>query len=182
MKTDMPTPHPIESRPLEHLRTADSHGPRHHFTWILAAFVLHGVVAPASAAPVAHACTADTAARLEVTVRNLKSDRGNVVFTLYPDDRKRWLAHHGQLFKFTVPATSPVTRACIALPAAASYALAVYHDENGNRHFDRNWIGMPAEGYGVSRNPTSLIGLPALKDSRFTAGDGTTALEIVLHY
>ncbi len=154
----------------------------HHSTLIAVAFALLCTAFPAASATADHACNDSTRTRLEVTVRNVKSSRGSVMLTVYPANKERWLAKRGKLFKLEVPATAPVTHACIALPTAAGYALAVYHDENGNRHFDRNWIGLPVEGFGVSRNPSSLIGLPSLEDSRFDALDGTTTLDIILHY
>ena len=32
------------------------------------------------------------------------------------------------------------------------YAITVYHDKNDNRQFDKNWLGMPKEDWGVSNN------------------------------
>jgi uncharacterized protein (DUF2141 family) len=32
---------------------------------------------------------------------------------------------------------------CVAAPEKGQYAVVVYHDENGNHKFDRNWIGFP---------------------------------------
>ena len=49
----------------------------------------------------------------------------------------------------------------IFLPAPGTYALAVYHDANANRHIDRSGIGLPEEGYGFSNNAPALFGLPS---------------------
>ena len=35
-----------------------------------------------------------------------------------------------------------------------TYAVVVLHDENDNRQCDRNRLGIPLEGYGVSNNRT----------------------------
>ena len=33
-----------------------------------------------------------------------------------------------------------------------SYAIALFHDENENKKLDKNFLGMPKEGYGFSNN------------------------------
>ena len=43
------------------------------------------------------------------------------------------------------------------------YTVVVYHDENGNEEFDKNFLGIPKESYGFSNNvrqvrPTILCG------------------------
>ncbi|MBC8009694.1 MAG: DUF2141 domain-containing protein [Burkholderiales bacterium] len=49
--------------------------------------------------------------------------------------------------------------------APGSYALAAVHDENESGEMDTNWIGMPREGMGFSRDPKSFLGPPKFKDS-----------------
>jgi uncharacterized protein (DUF2141 family) len=48
------------------------------------------------------------------------------------------------------------------------YAVAVVHDENGNGRLDRNILGMPVEGYGVSNNRTYAFSAPRWEESRFS--------------
>lgn len=43
----------------------------------------------------------------------------------------------------------------------ARFAVAVYHDQNGNGLLDRNALGIPSERYGFSNNARSLTGPPA---------------------
>ncbi|MEX0297948.1 MAG: DUF2141 domain-containing protein [Kordiimonas sp.] len=38
------------------------------------------------------------------------------------------------------------------------YAIAVYHDVNGNEEMDRNFIGLPKEPYGFSNNARGSFG------------------------
>ena len=52
----------------------------------------------------------------------------------------------------------------LPLILAVLYALALYHDENGNRSFDRTGVGFPAEGFGFSNNPATLADM-GIKDS-----------------
>ena len=40
------------------------------------------------------------------------------------------------------------------------YALAVYHDADSDRSFDRTALGLPSEGFGFSNNPPTFLGMP----------------------
>lgn len=60
------------------------------------------------------------------------------------------------------------------------YAVAVYHDENGNGKFDRNFIGMPKEGYGFSNHARASFGPPSFAKARFTLeGNRTITIKMV---
>ena len=47
-----------------------------------------------------------------------------------------------------------------------TYAIAVYHDADSNRSFNRTGIGLPEEGFGFSNNPGTLFGLPSFRSVR----------------
>jgi uncharacterized protein (DUF2141 family) len=50
-----------------------------------------------------------------------------------------------------VPQGGRVRVTLAELPPGA-YAVAVYQDVNGNQVLDRNWLGVPTEPYGFSRD------------------------------
>ena len=52
----------------------------------------------------------------------------------------------------SIPANSEDRSFAVELPPGR-YAVVVLHDENGNKKLDRNFIGIPTEGYGVTNNP-----------------------------
>lgn len=65
---------------------------------------------------------------------------------------------------------------------SGSYAVAIYHDKNGNGKFDRNSVGMPIEGYGFSQNPIVTNRAPNFGDCLvLLAGSGLTT-QIKLQY
>ena len=41
-----------------------------------------------------------------------------------------------------------------------NYAIAVLHDENNDRQANRNFLGLPTEGFGFSRNPAIGVSAP----------------------
>jgi uncharacterized protein (DUF2141 family) len=116
----------------------------------------------------AEACTGrPSATRLYVDVTRVRSGNGLIAVTLYADDRSKFLAKRGSLYVGRVAAQAGTTRVCIHVPAPGTYALAVYHDEDGNRKFKRSGLGLPAEGYAFSNNAATVFGLPNFRSVRF---------------
>lgn len=128
-------------------------------------------------------CTGPSSAvRLHVDVENVREARGLIAVTLYADDPRRFLARRGSLYVGRVAAVASLTRVCIHLPETGVYALAVYHDEDGNRRFNRNALGMPAEGYGFSNNAPALFGLPSFRSVRLSVPRTGQSTRVRLRY
>lgn len=123
----------------------------------------------------------DGAAKLTVATSSLKSADGEVAVTVYPDDAKRFLAKGGKLARVRTPAVLPVTPACFWLPPGA-YAVAVYHDENGDHAFARDLLGRPKEGYGFSNDAPANMGLPAFTAVRFKLPAGGRTISVHMRY
>lgn len=119
---------------------------------------------------------------LYVNVEGLRSSKGLIAVTLYADDKKKFLVKHGSIYVGRVDAHAPKTRVCMHLPATGVYALGVYHDEDGNRHFKRNFVGMPAEGFGFSNNPSTFFGLPSFTAVRLNVPRTNSETTINLRY
>ena len=63
------------------------------------------------------------------------------------------------------------------------YAVAVVHDENGNGRLDKNFLGLPTEGYGVSNNRTYAASSPKWDESRFNVSSREpVVLRVSLRY
>jgi uncharacterized protein (DUF2141 family) len=105
---------------------------------------------------------------IEVAVEGLRNGDGLVAITLYADNSRKFLVKHGSLYVGRVPAQAGVTRGCIFVPNPGIYAIAIYHDENGDQSFDRTGFGLPKEGYGFSNNPRTLAGLPSFRSVRLS--------------
>ena len=123
-----------------------------------------------------------SATRLIVQVGHLKSNQGEVAVTLYPSDPRRFLAPRGKLLRVRARAVTPMTQACFYLPKPGAYAVAVYHDANANRDFDRNSLGMPTEGYAFSNDAPTKFGVPSFDAVRFVVGPGDTTLRVTMRY
>lgn len=63
-----------------------------------------------------------------------------------------------------------------------SYAVMVYHDENGNGKLDKSPNGMPLEGWGFSRNARGRYGPPAFDDARIDIKPGINDVALDMVY
>ena len=153
--------------------------------WLLLAILAGASPARATgqtAGPCSGADVPATVQHLHVTVTGARSRAGNITFTLYGSDPAAFLAHRGSIFLTRVPLSAAGAEACFALSAPGLYAVAVYHDENDNHHFDRTLIGLPAEGYGFSNDAPVRLGPPSFASARFLVRPGDNRIAIRLRY
>lgn len=130
-------------------------------------------------------CGASEAARqtsLQVRVLGARSDQGRVVVTLWGGDAGRFLKHHGWIARSDAALANHAATVCFALSEPGVYAVSLYHDENGNGHFDRTLLGMPEEGYGVSNDAPTTMGLPSFSSTSMTVGPAGGIATIHLRY
>ena len=134
------------------------------------AFLLLAALGPAAAPASAQAPAAcggpASATRIYVNVQRVRSSNGLIAVTVYGDNPRKFLAKRGALYVVRVPARAPTTRVCVHLPTPGVYGLGVYHDADGDRGYDRNAIGLPAEAYGFSNDPPVIFGLPSFSAVR----------------
>lgn len=153
---------------------AIKHAPKRLRRWTAGLTALAGLgalaatSAPALAAPAG--CSGDLSGKswINVEVTGVKSSSGYVTVTVYADDSSRFLVSKGSLDVVRMPAKEGTFRGCVKLPKNGVYALAVYHDEDSSRKLNRTGLGLPAEGYGFSNNPSTLAGLPTFRSVRLS--------------
>jgi len=106
------------------------------------------------------------AGELTVRVHDIRNSRGTVHIGIFntPDGFPKT---GGELQGATVAVHGGVATASFEVPADGNYAVAVYHDENGNGIFDRNFLGIPKEGYGFSNDAPVFFGPPSFEAARF---------------
>jgi len=64
---------------------------------------------------------------------------------------------------------------------SGNYAIFVFHDENANNKIDKNFVGIPKEGYGASKNKLPFAGAPTFEENKFyVAPNRPTTLTIKL--
>jgi uncharacterized protein (DUF2141 family) len=62
------------------------------------------------------------------------------------------------------------------------YAISVRHDENMNGKLDKNFLGIPEEGYAASNNPGKKLRAPTFDEAKFSLNGTERTVEIKLIY
>lgn len=122
---------------------------------------------------------ADGLVTIVANVTELRSDRGEVSAGLYAS-RQGW-PDHGTSIENCRARPRGRRATCTFRAAPGVYAIGLMHDEDGDRVFDRNFLGLPEEGYGFSNNPGTGLSGPSWESSTFRATEGAT-LTIRMRY
>ena len=107
---------------------------------------------------------------LKITINNIKSVSGTINIGLYnnagdfPEEEKEY-----KLIILEVKALE-ITHTFKDLPQG-EYAIALYHDENKDDECNRNFFGIPKEGYGFSNNIKPTFSAPSFEDTKFQLED-----------
>ncbi len=105
-------------------------------------------------------------AEIIVNINNNKSESGFIHLALY-NDKKKFLEDDGKYIGLKKK-TNLVVQSGINVKnlTEGNYAIAIYHDENGNEKFDR-LFSLPLESYGFSNNAEVFLGPPSFEESSF---------------
>ena len=120
-------------------------------------------------------------AKLTVVVDKLSSKQGEVCMRIYAKEQG-----------FPQSATGAVQSGCTKITGRAAtkefyglkygiYAVALFHDEDGNGKLNTNFLGIPREGFGISNNPTLKLSAPNFKNASFSL-KGNATIKIGMKY
>ena len=103
---------------------------------------------------------------LSVEVQGVKSSLGNINVAVY--NRSHGFLEFEKVFKIDRIATQEATTnfKIMDLPNG-EYAVAIFHDENGNDKLDTNWLGIPKESVAFSNAKIKTFGPPSYKECAF---------------
>ncbi|GJL74065.1 DUF2141 domain-containing protein [Nitrosomonas sp.] len=113
-------------------------------------------------------CNPDIA-QVRVTVNGAGS--GGILSVELYHDPDNFLNKKGRTKRIRIPATEGQHKVCFNLEKQGTYAVASYHDIDGNRKLNKKWNMMPEEPFGLSNNPEQHFGFPKFSDSAFTTDE-----------
>jgi uncharacterized protein (DUF2141 family) len=153
---------------------------------MLALLVVVGVagVADAQRPPLDHLSRAGS---LLVMVSGLRNKKGLVNVTLF--DKAAGFPENATAAAYRVSVelkgeSLPGGALQVSVPdvAPGRYAMIVLHDENSNMKMDKNLLGMPKEGYGVSNDARNRFGPPSFAEALFEVGDDSPRVQVPVRY
>jgi uncharacterized protein (DUF2141 family) len=118
-------------------------------------------------------------ATVTVTVLGLKSEDGAVALALFAS-AEDFKTRSNAVATGRVPPNDGTAVWQVENLQPGTYALAVYHDLNGNGELDRSTLGPPAEPYGFSNDARGTFGPPKFAKAAFEIGPTNRAIEIKL--
>jgi uncharacterized protein (DUF2141 family) len=145
-------------------------------------FAALGVVLLGAAVPAAAEPKGSESSRLTIAVSGFKNGKGQAGIAVFrsadgfPFDRRKAAAgkalpiRQGKV-QWTIPELKP-----------GRYAILVLHDENSNGKMDTNLLGIPTEGYGVSRDARRPFGPPLFEEAAIVVKGAEQAVVIQVKY
>ena len=122
-------------------------------------------------------------AKVLVRIENLENRKGDLLIALFEsEDDFPTLGKHDYAARIEIPKEGVVSHTFLVKPG--TYVAAIVHDENKSGKMDKNYLGVPTEGYGFSKNEFAMFGMPPdFGDAAFYAEKGKTeVLRINLRY
>lgn len=130
-----------------------------------AASLLALVLAPSLAAEAAQAPESKPhpqSCTLVINATGFRTDRGKAGAAVYSSP-KGWPSHNDYAFcGGEIPISHGKATFKFQVPPGV-YAIAVIDDVNENKKLDRNWLGIPTEGFGFANNPRVFLKAPSFK-------------------
>lgn len=100
---------------------------------------------------------------LNVSVEGVATSNGNINIAVY--NQEHGFLKFDKVYKSdSTVAHKGTTEITIKDLPDGEYALALFHDENGNNILDVNWFGIPKETVGFSNAKMKTFGPPSYKE------------------
>jgi len=118
---------------------------------------------------------------ISIPIAGLRNSDGNVRCGLY--NSADGFREPGKELMGVVAPIKAQQATCVFLKVpAGTYAVAVFHAENGETQIGYGLFGKPKQGYGFSRNPSSSFGPPSFAAASFAYKSGTASYPVTLGY
>lgn len=125
------------------------------------------------------------AADLEVVLRGVHSADGQALVAVHqerPDTA--FPSDAGVVANAARPATEGEMTFRFTGLSAGEYAVAAFHDADGDGELNANFVGMPTEGYGFSNDARGFMGPPKFAAAAVSVGGDaeTTQIAVSIQY
>jgi len=122
--------------------------------------------------------------KITIRIKNFESSEGKAKILLFSEkEKKAFPGGKGKALKeFVVPIINNIVEFTFNDLEYGKYAISVHHDEDGNNKLNTNWLGIPNEGLGSSRDAKGFMGPPSFEDAVVELNKNHLALTINMSY
>ncbi len=157
------------------------HGLKRRFRGVYGGIALCGSLAAPQAVP---------AADLTVEVAGIRSDDGVIVLGLYDtsdgfdlalkvfDNPDGFVKDAGRFLGASIRADTGIRHAVFSGLPPGRYAVIAFQDADRDGRIDKNFVGIPTEPYGFSRNASGFLGPPKFDDAAVDVSDEGLSIQI----
>ncbi|MEQ8736441.1 MAG: DUF2141 domain-containing protein [Rhodospirillaceae bacterium] len=117
--------------------------------------------------PIIAVCNGNETYSIALEVHNVRKSRGQITVDLHDDNPEGFLKRLGRIGRVRAPAEAEITNICIPIEHPGVYAIAIYHDKDMDGDFDKNFLGLPSEPYGISNDPAIFLSAPPHSEAAF---------------
>lgn len=110
---------------------------------------------------------------LVVTIENIRNNDGKLLGAVW-NKAEGFPESEAAVAQAIVPATKGVAKMVFPNLKPGKYAFSIFHDEDEDGELNFNFLGMPTEAYGFSKNARGAFGPPKFDRSTINVGIDTT--------
>lgn len=122
-----------------------------------------------------------SASEIRVAATGLRSAQGDVRVALFRTP-ETFPESKGIFVERVVPAHGDTVDIVFDGVPPGTYAIAAFHDENGNGRFDKGLLGVPLEGFGFANDASVVLGPPDFTDAAVTVGEAPLEIAMAIRY
>jgi uncharacterized protein (DUF2141 family) len=126
---------------------------------------------------------AEPTTTLTVVVNGIRNNTGEICFRVYDSEKGFPMSNSSEVKSGCTKITGNSVKKVFSGVQPGTYAVAVVDDQNGDKKLNKDFFGIPQEGFGISKNPIISIqtGTPQFKKVSFKMTKNTT-INITIKY
>ena len=110
--------------------------------------------------------------QLTIHIQNIESTKGKIIIGVFNTD-KDFLKEGVAIKNYTISINKSTESIVINDLPKGEYAISLFHDENSDNECNRNFLGIPKEGYGFSNNVKPKFSAPTYEQCKFSLTSDT---------
>lgn len=121
----------------------------------------------------------DNSGKLSVTIENIKEAEGQLIIALF-DSKETYLEEDFR--SQTVEVKGKSQEVVFDELPPGYYSVSIIYDKNKNGELDKNFFGLPREGFGFSRKSLGTFGPPSYDETKIRTNNDNVEISIQLKY